>query len=42
MSFLDISTVAVLIGLMVIRIGVPIFGMCLFCGGLKRVLPSQV
>jgi hypothetical protein len=42
MSFLDISTMAILIGLMVVRLGVPIFGMCLFCGGLKRAFPSQV
>ncbi len=42
MSVLDISTVAVLIGLMGLRIGVPIFGMCLFCGGLKRAFPEQV
>ena len=42
MSVLDITTVAVLIGLMVLRIGIPIFGMCLFCAGLKRALPAQV
>jgi hypothetical protein len=42
MSVLDVTSGLVLIGLAVLRIGVPLFGMCLLCEGLKRALPTQV
>ncbi len=41
MSVLDITTGLALIGLAVLRIGVPLFGLCLFCEGLKRAFPAQ-
>jgi hypothetical protein len=42
MPVLDITAVLVLIVLTVLRIGMPLFGMCLLCQGLKRLLPAQV
>jgi hypothetical protein len=42
MSVLDTTTVIVLIALTLLRVGLPIFGMCVLCAGLKRALPAQV
>ncbi len=42
MSVLDVPTMLVLIGLTVLRVGLPVLGMCLLCAGLKRALPAQV
>jgi hypothetical protein len=41
MSVLDITTMFVLIVLMIVRVGLPILGICLLCKGLKRALPTQ-
>jgi len=42
MSVLDITTTVALIGLVVLRVAMPIFGVCLFCSGMKRLFPNQV
>lgn len=42
MSVLDMTSLLALIGLILLRLGVPVLGMWLLGAGLKRVLPTQV
>jgi hypothetical protein len=42
MSVLDATAIVALIGLVIVRIGLPVLGVCLFCSLMKRAFPSQV
>ena len=42
MSILDAATLAAIVGLVVLRVELPFFGMCLYCSGMKRLFPDQV
>jgi hypothetical protein len=42
MSVLDLTSVLSLVGLTLLRFGVPVLGIWLLSTGLKRALPTQV
>jgi hypothetical protein len=42
MSVLDLTSVSVLVGLTVVRLGVPVLGIWLLNTVLKRALPAQI
>lgn len=42
MSVLDLSSITALVGLTILRLGVPLLGILLLSTVLKRALPGQV
>jgi hypothetical protein len=42
MSVLDLTAILALIGLVVVRVALPVFGVCLFCSVMKHMFPNQV
>ena len=42
MSVLDLTSISVLVGLTVVRLGVPVLGIWLLSTMLKRALPTQI